>query len=61
MFSSFFKGHLSSFEALIEELIKLKQLRKEGFLFILRELAQFYFRGDCYLSQHALRMSGYGE
>ncbi len=36
-----FKGNLSSFEALIEKLIKLKQLGKEGYLFILRELAQF--------------------
>ncbi len=39
----FFKGNLSSFEAWFEELIKLnKKIRKEGYLFILREFAYGY-------------------
>ncbi len=63
VFSSFFKGNLSSFEAWIEELIKLKQLRKEGYIFILRELTQFcsFILEVIVSSQHALHVAGYGE
>ncbi len=36
----------------LEELIKLKQLKKEGYLFIyfnrINSILTFYFRGDCY-------------
>ncbi len=64
LFSSFFQnGNLSSCKARIEELIKLKEkLRKEGYLFILRELAQFCFILEVNVSsQHALHMAGYGD
>ncbi len=61
-FPHFLKGNLSSFEAWIEELIKLKK-NKERRLFILRELAQFcsFILEVIVSSQHALHMAGYGE
>ncbi len=58
------KGNLSSSKARIEELIKLikEKLRKEGYLFILRELAQFCFILEVNVSsQHALHMAGYRD
>ncbi len=61
-FPKFLKETSSVFRLELRNLIKQKKIRKECYLFILRELAQFwgFILEVIVRSQHALHIGGYG-